>query len=340
MAVLPPPVGNWKFDGNANDSSSYGNNAIVYGPVYTSGVSGQALYFDGIDDYVQINSAAQLTFSKTSNFSISLWFKQENPGVYDALIGSSNVANFTYNYIYIYSFSNGPMVLLNIEAADNTGNCMIHNYGSVDSNWHHVVVTHSSNTILLYFDGVLRQGYPNNNANSNLSDSYNVSAPWGLGKLIGQYPAQDRFFKGCIDEVRYFRYTYDDAILEDELYRFLPYSSWASGGQGMMIWSYPHPDAKKWFPLCHQIAREAYAMKDYIMNEPALDIPVYMTVDNGAGDPNNGRFILRRNQNNPTSNEFLLLFCYFGNQGGSHSSEIHFPYHTITNVRQITTHKT
>ncbi len=49
-------------------------------------------------------------------------------------------------------------------------------------------------------------------------------------------------------------------------------------------------------------------MKDYLMNGPALDIPVYMTVDNGTGDPNNGRFILRRNQNNPTSNEFLLLF--------------------------------
>ncbi len=86
-------------------------------------------------------------------------------------------------------------------------------------------------------------------------------------------------------------------------------------------------------------------MKDYLMNEPALDIPAYLTVDSGSGDPYYARFILRRNQYDPTGNEFLLLFCYFGDQGQdeSHTVEIHFPNHTIDSVNdieQITTYFT
>ena len=132
-------------------------------------------------------------------------------------------------------------------------------------------------------------------------------------------------------------YSYDvHASKEPELYRFIPYASWVCGGQGINIWSLSHTDTKKWFPLCHQMAREACAMQDYLMNGPASDIYAYLTVDSGNGDPDYARFILRRNQNNPSSNEFLLLFCYFGDQGGSHTIEVHFN-HTITNVRQITT---
>ena len=47
-------VGYWKFDGNASDSSGLGNNGtLVGGPTFTTGKIGQALSFDGVDDFVQ-----------------------------------------------------------------------------------------------------------------------------------------------------------------------------------------------------------------------------------------------------------------------------------------------
>jgi hypothetical protein len=121
-----------------------------------------------------------------------------------------------------------------------------------------------------------------------------------------------------------------------ELYRYLPYASWAVGGQGLMIWEITHGHAQIWAEHWHQMAREAYAMKDYLMNEPALDIPAI--IYDSAASTNHSlrtRFILKKNQDTPTSNEYLLLFCNFANDGQSHSTYVHFPNHTITNVRQI-----
>src|SRR5574341_1409887 len=41
-------VGEWHFDGDANDSSGNGNNGTIYGATFVQGVSGQALSFDGV----------------------------------------------------------------------------------------------------------------------------------------------------------------------------------------------------------------------------------------------------------------------------------------------------
>ena len=124
-------------------------------------------------------------------------------------------------------------------------------------------------------------------------------------------------------------------VLTDK-YRYLPYSSWVVGGQGLMIWGLYTSDTPQWFYLCHQMAREAYGMKDYLMNEPALDIPAII-YDSSASTNHSKRtrFILRRNQNNPTSNQFLVLFCNFANDGQSHSTYIHFPNNTISNINRV-----
>jgi len=43
-------VNQWRFDGNANDTSGSGNNGTVTGsPIYTAGIFGQALYLNQLD---------------------------------------------------------------------------------------------------------------------------------------------------------------------------------------------------------------------------------------------------------------------------------------------------
>ncbi len=58
----------YHLDGNADDSSGNGNNGTVYGAGYVGGMFGQALSFDGSDDYVGIGTANLVTGAHTVEF--------------------------------------------------------------------------------------------------------------------------------------------------------------------------------------------------------------------------------------------------------------------------------
>ncbi|MCL5281035.1 MAG: discoidin domain-containing protein, partial [Planctomycetes bacterium] len=48
-------VAHYAFEGNTNDSSKNGRNGVIAGaPTYVAGVRGQAMKFDGVDDYVRV----------------------------------------------------------------------------------------------------------------------------------------------------------------------------------------------------------------------------------------------------------------------------------------------
>ncbi len=71
----------WNFDesdGNIVYDSINNNDGIVHGSSIVEGIIGNALEFDGIDDYVIINDSDELDFDNTS-FTISFWcYPKEN----------------------------------------------------------------------------------------------------------------------------------------------------------------------------------------------------------------------------------------------------------------------
>jgi len=94
-------VGHWTFDGqdminNVADISGNGNTGYLKGTFATAtssatilGKTGQALDFNGTDDYVDVSDDPSLEIG-TSNFSISFWFKRkgsfgESQGLLDHL---------------------------------------------------------------------------------------------------------------------------------------------------------------------------------------------------------------------------------------------------------------
>ncbi len=80
-------------DGTATDSSGNGNNATVGGAAVTSGKVGSgALLFDGVDDYVQFNTPANLNF--INNYSVSFWIKP-NAGFSGTIFRLSNSTSNT-----------------------------------------------------------------------------------------------------------------------------------------------------------------------------------------------------------------------------------------------------
>lgn len=69
-------VAYYPFDGNANDQSGNNNHGIENGGIqYQPGVSGKAIKFDGVDDYIRVPSSSSL--NPVNQLSISFWVKVE-----------------------------------------------------------------------------------------------------------------------------------------------------------------------------------------------------------------------------------------------------------------------
>jgi prepilin-type N-terminal cleavage/methylation domain-containing protein len=64
--------------GNVPDSWANNEGQAYNGPTFKEGndcVSGSCLFFDGVDDYVNVNSVDDFNLSKTGQLTVGLWFK-------------------------------------------------------------------------------------------------------------------------------------------------------------------------------------------------------------------------------------------------------------------------
>ena len=93
-------VADYHFDGDANDSSGNENNGTIYGgAAFVDGVSGQALSFDGVDDYVNVSDAP--TLDLTTALTIEAWI---NPEVFPQEGGAPILAKGTGGGGEVYGF--------------------------------------------------------------------------------------------------------------------------------------------------------------------------------------------------------------------------------------------
>ena len=197
-------VGWWKFDEesgtSAPDASGAGNDGTLVNTdddEWVSGKFGNALDFDGTDDYVDIVGSESLNL--TDNFSISYWVK--HPGGNDNFTVMSKGTNCIwfvgvghtgdqmkiYNYVYQSGWKNpNPVVLALVDT------------------WYHIVVTVdvSADEVKSYRDGSLQftkviGGSPATNASK-----------WNFGRYgtgtLGPFILDDTRFYGVtlsVDDV-------------------------------------------------------------------------------------------------------------------------------------------
>jgi predicted metalloprotease len=199
-------VGYWKFqEGSgqfAEDSSIYSNKGTLRnGPVWTE----DALYFDGIDDWVEVNDSNSLKI--TNKITISAWIYMEQYST-----------DFPKVVIKPYEQFDDPFELYTIDLSQygtyprfiitdgipggDYGYAMDTGYTLSLNNWYQLVGTYDGSIVKLYVNGVLINSNP---ATLLIGDN---NLPVCIGSRLGS-----NSFKGLADDVR----IYNRALTQDEV---------------------------------------------------------------------------------------------------------------------------
>jgi hypothetical protein len=209
--VDPGAIGlqaHYEFEGNANDSSGNARHGTSMGnPVFEAGEIGQAIGFDGLNDYVNIDGYKGITAVNEVQpaFSIACWVKTTSPDGEMVTWGSSDGAPVGGQYC---TFRLNEATLRAEHGNGNIrGNTPIN-----DGQWHHVALTvveggnlRVPNTIL-YLDGQPDSVF------SGSDNIYNLTADADVN--IGRRAShEDRYLIGSIDDVR----IYDRVLSQEEI---------------------------------------------------------------------------------------------------------------------------
>lgn len=199
-------VGYWNFNEGTgsilHDVSGNGNNGTIYGAQWTPGISGDGLYFDGSNDYVEIPNNSNINFNQDNDYSYILWFKTSASvdGGFAQIIAKRTSELSTSIFVQIYQNK------IEVDTGTWPSDFLVRTPSEVnDDEWHHLAMSHtgSNSTFTVYYDGVnIGMAGPETINTSNSGNLY-------LGRDI----PENRYYNGFIDEVK----IYNKALNQQEI---------------------------------------------------------------------------------------------------------------------------
>jgi len=209
-------VGLWHFDEGAgtaaSDSSGYGNHGtLIDGPLWvTAGKFGDALSFDGTDDYVQIANESNFDFERDDPFTLEAWVKTSSNATLRIITKMQNVLPKTGWSFFTYDDSSGPLLYF-VLRNNKTDKIRVHGSTDItDGLWHYVAVTYDGSStasgMQIYVDGV---GETMQTTDDNLTASTLNDVKLQISGREGSI----HVFNGEIDEVR----IWDRALLPEDI---------------------------------------------------------------------------------------------------------------------------
>ncbi|MGB0429926.1 MAG: LamG-like jellyroll fold domain-containing protein [Bacteroidia bacterium] len=194
------------FNGNAKDSSGNSYHGTVYGATPSKdrfGEDSSAYFFDGKDDYIEIQSIDKLN-KVSDRISISAWVKPESGNFYNTIIAH----NGAHLIMQLLDKELQPAILIQkltfgYEKASEKFGRLVTNDTITTHGWTHLVCVYDSSQskIQLYFNGVL--GYEGSAQGSLRNDK----KEWWVGARNS--PGFEEYFKGHIDDIKIFRCAID-----------------------------------------------------------------------------------------------------------------------------------
>jgi len=193
VAPGPPPVGYWRFNegsgSTAYDETNNNNDGTITGATWTTGISGNALYFNNADVTVPHSSSLDIN----GEFTIEAWIKATGSDDYLAIVDKYQYQDPIAKGFTLY-LNTGRLRLSIYSASQGEGTC-IGTSDLRDNTWHHVAGTWDGSYMRVYVDcqkeGEVAWTCPPASTTNNLGIGKRLSG-WG-----GYMP-----FLGNIDEVR------------------------------------------------------------------------------------------------------------------------------------------
>ncbi|MFA5808811.1 MAG: DUF2341 domain-containing protein [Thermoleophilia bacterium] len=204
-------VGSWHFSeasgtatGAIADMSGYTNNGTLTnmaGPngIVSGGKFGNAISFDGSNDYVSIPNATSLNLERTNAFAFETWVKLTDTTTCD-ILGKMNL-NAPYRGIQ-YTVVSGQVHIYLVSTWSTNTLGVRTNETVNDDRWHHIVTTYdgssSSTGVRIYIDGIPATTVSlYNSLSATILNSENLT--------LGMYNAgasATNAYAGLLDEVR------------------------------------------------------------------------------------------------------------------------------------------
>jgi len=201
-------VGHWTFDGkdlinNAVDSSGSGNTGYLKGFTSTttaSGKIGQALEFDGTDDYVDIPNIAI-----PQNFTVTAWVNSSMSANDDIIIGSGATA--AGNTEAHFGYNNGNEIrYFDVDLVPDTASVSI-STAEYKNTWKYITLTKEGNTTKIYSDGYL--------LNTTSQTGTSLKSFTYLGVTTNNPSGATQRMHGKMDDIR----VYNRALSVEEINR-------------------------------------------------------------------------------------------------------------------------
>lgn len=170
---------------------------LTGGPVWTQTSYGQALYFDGSNDYISIPGGGGLNNLQTGSISAWVqWQGLQDPGWGGSQFGAvtSRQKSGTFSEHIIGLGTNDPVSAKVVWAPYTSGYILIGNTAVGDGRWRHIAVTYASGDHRLYVDGA-SDASPASNTGTISNDA---TIPFGIGAW---YEDGSGYFKGLILDV-------------------------------------------------------------------------------------------------------------------------------------------
>lgn len=201
-------VAYWKFNESsgttAADSSGSGLSGTVTGATWTTGKSGNALTFDGINDNVVVTDDDKLTLG--NSYTIELWFNPSQSHQFSSSQQDCPIDN-SCKWLIIQNGAYGIVLhrdgYLKFYSGTNPYQSSTKNTWSANTWYHVAAVCENGNTWKIYLDGSL------DSSGSTSCSTANWANPLGIGYYTGSFA----YFGGLIDEVK----LYNRALTSAEI---------------------------------------------------------------------------------------------------------------------------
>ena len=237
-------VAYYPFNGNANDESDNGNDGTVTEAALTTDRfdnENSAYYFDGVNDYIEVNDASTLDFGN-GDFTVACWFKTSSE---QYLIQKGGTGGESISWALgiepgqnsDYIFFSGDWINLTPTTKGTHGSTAV-----TDNSWHFAIGMKSGTQLKVYVDGVLEG---TNDLGIQTSADTDYPMEFGTRTDFASYT----FFKGIMDDIR----IYNRALTETEILKLYHEGGWETNNEisilspnGGEVWGMGTQQYVKW----------------------------------------------------------------------------------------------